>query len=171
MNMIIEPTSLINADVTKAGWITSAFLLAFYTFGYRYIANDYMDPVRKYIWDFLNGRTSPIPGSVSMGEYKNKQIYYSEPQLEVNVPLNPPDPVSVQVKLYSYVVNLPFSFFSSVMVPFLEVVAPQIFDKDGSLRKDIGLDTFLAISVQCTKTGPHECIWDYVLGRKLSKTD
>jgi hypothetical protein len=106
-----------------------------------------------------------------MGEYKNKQIYYSEPQLEVNVPLNPPDPVSVQVKLYSYVVNLPFSFFSSVMVPFLEVVAPQIFDKDGSLRKDIGLDTFLAISVQCTKTGPHECIWDYVLGRKLSKTD
>jgi len=53
MNMIIEPTSLINADVTKAGWITSAFLLAFYTFGYRYIANDYMDPVRKYIWGFF----------------------------------------------------------------------------------------------------------------------
>lgn len=168
-NLIVQPPRLVNTEKAKAGWVTSAFLFAFYTLGYRYLANEYMNPVRQFIWDSFDKKTVAMPDSVSVGEYKNKEVNFDEPRLEINIPLNPPDPCHVEIKMARYVISLPFRFYPAAMVPFLELVVPQIFVSDGLLRKDFDHDTFLTINIQCTKTVPHECVWDFILGKEVPK--
>lgn len=48
-NMQVLPNHLINPKIAKAGLITSAYLYAFYTFGYRYVVSDLVNPTRQYI--------------------------------------------------------------------------------------------------------------------------
>lgn len=51
--MLIYPHHELRAGLPHAGWLTSAYLLAFYTLGYRYILNKSLDPVREYILSSL----------------------------------------------------------------------------------------------------------------------
>lgn len=166
-NLIVEPPHLIRTEVAKSGWITASYLFAFYTFGYRYLFNEYMEPVRKYIWDTLRSDAVALPDSVRVGEYKNPQIYFSEPQIEINIPLNSPDPIHLEIKMARYLISLPLSVNPTATGYLLQSVVPQIFSEDGSVKGDISPDTFLGINVKCTKTVSHECIWDFVLGKPI----
>ncbi|MBZ0292234.1 MAG: hypothetical protein K8L99_06665 [Anaerolineae bacterium] len=47
-----------NWHLAQAGWLTSAYLYAFYTFGYRYIFHKSLDLVRNYILSSLDGSTN-----------------------------------------------------------------------------------------------------------------
>ncbi|MEQ8676399.1 MAG: hypothetical protein RLP44_04930 [Aggregatilineales bacterium] len=44
-------------DLAQVGWLTSAYLFAFYTFGYRYIFHNSLDKVRNYILRSFEGET------------------------------------------------------------------------------------------------------------------
>jgi len=46
----IGPPHELKSELSMAGWITSAYLFAFYTLGYRYILHPALDNVREYIW-------------------------------------------------------------------------------------------------------------------------
>jgi hypothetical protein len=48
-SLIIHPHQELRTSLAKAGWLTAGYLLAFYTFGYRYIFREELQPVRDYI--------------------------------------------------------------------------------------------------------------------------
>lgn len=109
-----------------------------------------------------------LPDSVNVGEYKNKTIYFPDPVIEINIPLNPPDLITLKVKILNYEITLPFHFVPSALGSFLKVYAPNIFEKDSDMIKsDLPEGSFLGIVINCTKTRPHECIWDHVLGKSI----
>ena len=45
----VHPYHRLNPSVARAGWVTAAYLLAFYTLGYRYVLQDRLNPIREYI--------------------------------------------------------------------------------------------------------------------------
>lgn len=166
-NMQIAPYPLIKPEVAIAGWITAAYLFTFYTFGYRYFITDHLNPIRQYIWGSFYDDQTKQPDNVKLAEYKNKDLYFKDPILEINIPLSPMNPIHLEIKILNYVITLPFHFVPSYMGQFLRSYAPQIFDKDGEVKKDFPEGTFLGISINCTKTIRHECIWDTILGKEI----
>ncbi len=49
VSILIHPHKNLDSDKVPAGWITSAYLMAFYALGYRYILDSSLNIVREYI--------------------------------------------------------------------------------------------------------------------------
>lgn len=161
--IVSPPHPQIRPDLATAGWVTSAFLMGFYTLGYRYIVSPHLDPVRKYICDSFSSNEIELPDGVEVGRYKNN-ISTDKPIVEINIPLKPQDALTLKVRYLDIVVTLPFHFDPTALSIFLKTFTPDIYDQEGHIRADFDEGTFLGIIVNCTKTRVHRCIWDYVLG-------
>jgi hypothetical protein len=164
--VLIPPHHEHRHDLAKVGWIGSAYLLAFYTFGYRYIFHKDLNPVREYILSSFEGTVPErleLPKSVSLHE-RTTTPYFKDPQIALIVPLDGESFVHLQVSFLDYYIKLPFHFVQEALrtlvfsQPDVAETLPEIMGQEGAN---------IYIPVSCNKRDVHDCEWDYVLGKPI----
>lgn len=161
VDLVVYPPRNLDAKLAQIGWLTSGYLLAFYTFGYRYIFNNALDPVRDAILSSFerdNARQG-IPDSTEIGVEKYEESLCTSPRISLAIPCSGLVPVHLQVDYLNYRVSLPFRGSREMLQSILGKHAPAL---------PIGeqpADYFYTRPANCTKTKPHECLWDYLLGK------
>jgi hypothetical protein len=154
-------------DLAKVGWITSAYLLAFYTFGYRYIFHKNLNPVREYILisfeDTVPERLE-LPTSVTVGLHECTEHYFTDPEIALIIPLDGSSFVHLQVSFLDYHIRLPFHFVREALQtlvfsqPDIVKTLPEVMGQE---------DATIYSPISCNKLDGHDCIWDYVLGKPI----
>ncbi len=110
-----------NWQLAQAGWLTSAYLFAFYTFGYRYVLQTELDQVRNYIKRSFTGNVddslAPAPAknlSVQTCEYCN----YLEPEIAyVMKTIGTEEPHHLEVSFLDYHIRLPLPLQFPIGIP------------------------------------------------------
>jgi hypothetical protein len=123
--------SLINWPLAQVGWLTSAYLFAFYSFGYRYILQSCLNPVRNII---LHSKPEKRDKQLDFQETKDITVrlcsepthFCSDPIIGLVVPFDDQTPFHQEVSFLSYHVRLP--------VPSMDrrEIILQIFGDEGS---------------------------------------
>jgi hypothetical protein len=163
----VYPFHKFEPDLAKVGWITSAYLLAFYTFGYRYIVQKGLRPIRERI---LNSFESDDRDKTELPSLQNATVqvcsthFYPEPEIGLIIPAVGPTPGHLQVNFLDHHVTLPLLLVPDLLVaiiqsniPNLEELYPRLVEQNG----------YLYIPIDCTKLDGHDCKWDYVLGKPI----
>ena len=166
-NLLIHPPRGLRSDLAKVGWITSAYLLAFYTFGYRYIVHEFLDPVRKYMlssFEDIESRRVEFPELDSLSVHECSEHHVTDPEVVLVIPLDETSQVHLQVNFLDYHVILPFHFVTEVLQVILSMESSAV---DG-LPEAIGKEgARLCYRIDCNKSDGHDCMWDYVLGKPI----
>jgi len=158
-SVIIPAHEEIKPEVARVGYLTAAYLMAFRAFGYRYILHSWLNPVRQCILDSFDNNRPIFPESDVLQIRFCDKHNYENPAISVVVIPNGSHPVYVQVDFRNFHIRLPFHFNPDVLKTAIGLHMPDNFDLP------TGEGEALGISVQCTKMNPHECIWDYVIGK------
>lgn len=164
--VIIYPPDGVKSEFAPVGWITGAYLLAFYTFGYRYIFHESSDIVRQYILDSFDDtkRASlTIPTLENFSLTECKEHYYSDPEINIAVPLDGKSPVHLQINYLDYHIILPFHFIPNILLQVLTNV-PEFKEL---AKKALENDAHLFVRIEYNKSIAHNCLWDYVLGKPI----
>lgn len=139
-------------ELAPVGWITSAYLFAFYTFGYRYILHPSLNPVREYISSSFNETNhmnlKTIPSVFDLREYNDK--YFSSPEIELIVPLDNRESVYLQINILRYQINLPFHYVPSVLSNLIYSRMPDFQEQLPELQK---LGSILYFQIKQVKIG------------------
>jgi len=91
--------------------LTSAYLLAFYSFGYRYILHSYLDPVREYI---RNSFTRNVDSRLDFQETKTiavrvcGQHFNEDPEIDF-FPVHTKSPHYLEISFLDYHIRLPYT--------------------------------------------------------------
>lgn len=161
----IEPHPLLRPQLVQAGWVTSAFLLAFYALGYRYMLSAAAEQIRNYLWSSFNTDEPALPECVRIGSLPKDEAPYVRPEILITIPLNPIDLVILRIRAQRTVIDLPLPFNPEVLHAILREKAPEIFvATTGKIKWDFPKNSVIEIPIRCTKTQPHECIFDHILG-------
>jgi hypothetical protein len=167
-SVLIRPHHEHRHDLAKVGWITSAYLLAFYTFGYRYILHGNLNPVREYILSSFEDTVPErlaLPKSVSLHECS--EHYFTDPEIVLIVPLDGKSFVHLQISFLDYHIKLPFHFVQEALQtlvfsqPDIVKTLPEVMGQE---------DATIYSPISCNKLDGHDCIWDYVLGKQIPDT-
>lgn len=156
-SLTIPPHANIRPEVARVGWLTAAYLMAFRAFGYRYILHPWLNPVRQCILDSFDNDKPVFPESEVLQIRQCKEHNCEDPTIEVVVTPDGDHPVHVQVDFWNFHIRLPFHFSPDVLRAAIGLHMPDDFVLQAGEA--------LGIGVQCTKMNPHECIWDYVIGK------
>jgi len=153
--------------LARAGWVTSAYLLAFRSFGYRYALSNHLDPVREYIiGSFSRELTSKLDPPAEVQFQECDTCYHSDPRLCVVVPLDGKTDAFVEVSFLAYHVRLPFFGIAPLLKFYLEAKMPQLsVSAPEAIEKGMVAET----EVSCTQLDGHECVWQYILGKPLPR--
>lgn len=163
----IHPHHELITGLSEVGWITSGFLFAFYSLGYRYIFQEALIPARNYILEsFRSIDTISQFQSSDFGIREYPVNRFPDPEIGIVIPVDGQTNVHLQIDYLSYQISLPFLFVPEVLTELINIGMPDYKDK---LQEIIETDGNLYIRVHCTKTEPHDCIWDYVMGRKMDR--
>jgi len=164
VKMTIHPPENYNPEIVPAAWITSAYLMAFYALGYRYIMQPGMQMVRDYILDSFEKKPEeivvPREDNFSLQNYVGE--YFPDPRIAFVYPLEPGQRSFLQISFFSYEVRLPVMFQPSAM----EFILSGLWNRLGSEFQGV-LDEGdpLLFTIPCTKTVIHDCLFDYLLGK------
>lgn len=161
-SMIVYPFHKIKPFLSEVGWITSAYLLAFYTFGYRYICNPDLNRVREYITHSFTDKPDPPPKDEDFKIQECSSHSFQEPQIGLVIPLDGKTPVHIEISLFDYHIRLPFHHYNQ---PILAVLIQRNEEISKNMEKLTNEGAKLFVKVDCTKMDSHDCIWDYVLGK------
>lgn len=167
---IHSPSQYIAPNLTIAGWITSAYLFAFYRLGYRYILHDTLAPVREYIIRSSiksNAETIVLPASPVISFQEYKKLYFPDPELHLIIPINGKRYVHLQISFLKYQVRLPFFFVPDLLSALVYGNIPDLKERLPQLIKD---DAFLYVPITINKFDYSENIYDYILGKPLNQT-
>jgi hypothetical protein len=104
-----DPT---NDPLVQAGFLTSAYLLAFYQYGYRYILQTCLEPVRAYIKDSFNKK---VDNRLDFQETKDTCVricfepthFCSDPEISLVIPSIEEIPFHQEVRFLNYHIRLP----------------------------------------------------------------
>ncbi len=113
-NVIVEETypfkdKWLSAQVAL---LTSAYLLVFYSFGYRYIFQDYLDPVRDYILSSFEGN---VDNRLDFQETKTVAVracgqhFNKDPEIEF-FPADANSPYYLEISFLDYHIRLPYTY-------------------------------------------------------------
>ncbi len=109
-DVIVYPYD-INLSLAFAGWLTSAYLFAFYTFGYRFILHKSLDPVREYILQSFERRTD---NRLDFHDDKTVSVrtcakhFFQKPTIDYMIPpIGNKTPHHLEVSFLDYHVRLP----------------------------------------------------------------
>lgn len=161
-SMIVYPLHEMKLHLAEVGWITSAYLLAFFTFGYRYILNGDLDRVREYILRSFTDTPDRPPKFDDFGIQECGTHYFQEPVIGLVVPLDGKTGVHLEISLFDYHVRLPFHHY----VPqALWILIQRNEEISKEIPRLLGEGARLYAPIECTKMDGHECLWDYVLGK------
>jgi len=95
----------------QAVLLTSAYLLAFYSFGYRYIFHTYLDPVREYILSSFEGN---VDNRLDFEEVKTVAVRIcgehlnEEPEIDF-FPARGQSPHHLEISFLDYHIRLPYT--------------------------------------------------------------
>lgn len=161
IDLVVNPPYQLDAKLAQIGWLTSGYLFAFYIFGYRYIRNDALNPIRDAILSsFEKGNASQdIPQCIEIGVERYQESLSATPRISLAIPCSGLTPIHFQVDYLKYRVTLPFRGSREQLQLVLEKYAPAL---------PVGeqpADYFFTMPANCTKTKPHQCIWDHLLGK------
>jgi hypothetical protein len=153
-------------ELAPVGWITSAYLFAFYTFGYRYILHPMLDPIREYILSsFDKEQSKNLKMSYpSFGLQEDKNKFTEAPTIEIIISLEP-EVAYLQIHLFTYQIKLPFHYVPIALSAFVHLQMPDINERLPELKKSGDLIYFEIVNhskVHCA-----ECPLDYVLGKPV----
>ena len=165
-SMLIYPHHELKPNLPEVGWLTSAYLLAFHTFGYRYICHESLEPIREYILcSFEKGSEEKLelPDSDAMRVQQCNAHFSENPQIGIVMPTDGKTPTYLEVSFLDYHIWLSFRFVPHILeqlifsVPEIYSQLPEITESGASLYAPI----------VCNKSDGHDCGWDYVLGKPL----
>jgi len=165
--LIIPPHHELKPNLSEVGWITSAYLFAFYTFGYRYIFHPSLDIVREYIlksFDDLESASLEVPKLDNFGLTECKEHNLENPEIGIIIPTDRKTPIHIQVSFLDYHIRLPFHFVPHILQAMILSV-PGVADKFPEI---LGTETYLYSPITCNKSDMHVCKWDYVLGKSIA---
>jgi hypothetical protein len=168
-DMIVHPQNSLRPVLWRVGWLTSAYLYTFYTFGYRLILHPEFDPVRRVISDsFIADKRKEFefPESnylrvIACGAHNSP-----EPRMTIAVPVKANEYAHIEVDFLNYHVKLPFVADEQI---FWWIVFQMLPDFDTRLIELRQENNRPKIELHCTKTRHHDCMWDYVLGKPISE--
>jgi len=166
-SLIIEPPHKLKSELSPVGWITSAYLLAFYTFGYRYILHPGLGIVRDYILKSFDDKTSTgleVPKLDNFGLTECKEHNFEDPEIALIIPADEKTRIHLQISFLDYHVRLPFHFVPHVLQAMILSV-PDIANRLSDIR---GTEAILYSPILCNKSDRHDCKWDYLLGKPIS---
>jgi hypothetical protein len=116
ITIIVEPPS-VNIALARIGWLTSAYLFAFYTFGYRYILQAKLDEVRTLIRESFSGRTNntlEFAAEKQLTVARWDKVITDEPQIGMRIPADVSQSVYMRVDFRDVHVRLPVSYQYSI---------------------------------------------------------
>jgi hypothetical protein len=128
LSISVYPPHELKPELPPVGWTTSAYLMAFYCFGYRYILHSMLDPIRDYILNsFENNPTElrlPTPDVFAIGRYEDK--CFPDPMIFLAIPLDGTTSIHLQIIFLEYMVKLPFHFDPNGLGLFLSIALPHV---------------------------------------------
>jgi hypothetical protein len=165
--VIVHPNQNLKPELVAPAWFMAAYLLAFYHLGYRYIGHPGMAPVRKYILNSFDkvaakNRTLPNEDDFQIREFHDQ--VFTDPVLNIVIPLDNATKVYLEVNFLQYSIRLPFHFVPVVMEALILKQMPDFYKRFPSIQVP---DTFLYMPVLCTVLEPHECIFNYLMGKPI----
>lgn len=95
--------------LADASLLTSAYLLAFYCFGYAYVFQTCLDPIREYIKQAFE---KEVDRRLEHSEFKQTSVrrckaYHSDPEIALMLPYDESVPVHQEVAFLHYHIRLP----------------------------------------------------------------
>ena len=166
-SMIVPPPKGFDSNLARVGWLTSAYLLAFYTFGYRYIFHKSLDAIREYIlasFDEEAMKKLPFPNSDVISVRACDEHYYNDPRIELDIPVDGNLPIHIEVSFLGYRVALPFPVVPEILSEVIRTKSPDFEERRSELT---GQDASFRVPVSCTKLDSHTCVWDYIMGKPI----
>jgi hypothetical protein len=164
-SILINPDRRLAPKLPQAGWIASAYLFSFFTFGYRYILQEQVDKrVRSLIVHALYGDIDLLefPLESNFAVYEISTVSVSNAELGVVVPAQKDVNVYLRIRFLHNEVRLPFPFVPEVLGSLLFSRIPDFRERLKEVEDDKG---FLYVPIRCTKLDGHDCVWDHVLGK------
>lgn len=168
----ILPPREYKPNLVSAGWITCAYLMAFYTLGYRYILNEELNFIRRYIFSSFEpdqDKNMELQPSEDFHIYTDKTVDFPNPEVRITIPLKGNGKVHLEVCFLQYVVSLPIlmepNFYWGFRSYCLEHAPMQSFPPVNESESPC-----LYSYIHCTKTKEHTCVFDYLLGKPFSKS-
>lgn len=149
------------APIAKAGWVQAAYLMAFYTFGYRYI----FQPSAQIVYDYIQNsyqldtksfNTIRTPSSIQVKICDN--CWDIHPNVKLIIPADHTLPPFIEISLLNYHIHLPIDGSKKWMDSFYNeqrpLLAKKLSDESGYNLGDVRL------KISCNKADSHACDWD-----------
>jgi hypothetical protein len=167
VTIIINPYRELKSQFIRAGWIMSAYLMAFYHLGYRYILHQSLDPVRDYLlqsFDPITAKDLIHPDDINFTVQEYKSEYFPDPELFFIYPLEFDQCVYLQVNCFKYEIRLPFRYVRSLFESLVREEMPDFDEKLPELQKAGG---YLFFPIKQTKSDGNLSIYDFLLGKPI----
>jgi uncharacterized C2H2 Zn-finger protein len=158
---ILQPSEY-HPGLVPAAWITSAYLMAYYTLGYKYILHPKMKLVRDYILkSFDNSNILPaIPKEEDFSFIQYEGEYVPDPMIGMLYPVERGRLAFIQVNFLSYEVRLPFAYSPSAMKFIMDHAEGYHKEK---YKEQVESGESFYFGIKCTKTEAHECMYDFMM--------
>jgi hypothetical protein len=168
VGLSIQQNKELSLELARSGWITSAYLMAFFSLGYRYILNPILNPVRTLIIQSFDKSVSKQLGhqdteNFAVNEYISK--YFNNPELKAIIPLDQNKLPYLQISFCEYQIKIPFWFNNSRLNYYFKSKMPDMYAQIPDLYNTGKY--FISMYIKCTKTTPHECAFDFILGKPI----
>ncbi len=165
-SVVVHPYHELKPDLTRVGWITSAYLLAFFALGYRYIFHKSITPVREYILRSFDEQIDeqseqPTSGAFGIREYYSQ--VFPHPEIVLAVPVDGKTFVHLEVNFLRYQISLPLHFVPSV----LSQIYGAMPDFDERLSEVMKAGEYFYSPIVCSKQDGHECLYDFLMGKPI----
>ena len=151
--------------MASVGWITSAYLYAFFCLGYRYIFHKSIFPVREYILRSFEKQFDEKSEHIKLGDYGIREYLnqvYINPEILLVVPVDNKTFVHLEINFKRYNISLPMHFSPSVLRQLIYKEMPD-YDKKKSEILDAG--GYLYSPIVSSKQDGKDSIYDYLLGK------
>jgi hypothetical protein len=153
--------------IVPGAWITSAYLMAFYSLGYRYIMQPGMQVVRDYIINSFENESAklPIPNEENFALENFVDKSYPDPLISFVFPPGNTAKVYLLVAFLDVAVRLPFLYNPSVFIPILKYLQDNAKEQLQELTEK---EYPLELRIKCTKTEVHDCLFDLLMGKLIN---
>lgn len=166
-SIIVPPYHGLDVPLAQIGLLASAYLLAFYQLGYRYILDEMLNPVRYCILSSFGGDCRPQLKTLQEDgvDVRMCSIHFSkDPEMGLVMPLDGTRPVHLQVNFLDYHIDLPFHGIGGILESLVRkrlqgsTLANELTELAGKP---------LYARIECNWQDAHDCMWQYVLGKLI----
>lgn len=170
-HVVINQPQQFKANLASAGWITSAYLMSFYTLGYRYILHQNFNFIREYIMSsFIPEKENSLalPEREDFHIETDESFDFSDPAIRINIPIGRSENIRLDVCFLKYIVCLPILLAPNIFEGYWSIMKKQLHGQHIPPAKE-GDSPCVYDYVHCTKTIEHTCLYDYLLGKPVPK--